>query len=92
MIILLVAYNIYVLVKVILAESPLGSAEVLGDVDGRTVAPQDELAVQAVGGKVAPDAPVRVLDEDPCFKPFLDQFLSEKVGIVLEISLVERDS
>ena len=92
MVVLLVSHDIDVRIEGILAESLLGSTEVLGDVNGSTVRALDNLPVQTVGSEVAPDRAIRIGDENSFLESFTDKFLAQKVGIMLVIYLVECDS
>ena len=63
MIILLITHNINVGIEIILCKTALGSAQILGHIDGGAVRTQQELTVEAVGSQVAPNAAVRILHE-----------------------------
>ena len=89
MVVLLVAHHIDMRVQMILGEAPLGSAEVLRDIDRSAVGTEHELAVQAVGSEVAPHGTVGVTDKSAILQALLYQLLTKKVGIMLVVNLVE---
>ena len=79
LVVLFVAHDIDVGIEVILGETALGGAEVLGDVDGSAVTAEHELAVQAVGREVAPHGTVGFAHEDAFIQTLLHQFLAEEI-------------
>ena len=92
MVVLLVAHHIYVTVEFVLCETLLCGAEVLRHINGGAVAAEQQFAVEAVGGEVAPHAAVGILHEDAHVEPLLHQALAQQIGVVLVIDLVEADS
>ena len=78
-------------IEAVLGKPSLGCSEVLGDVDGSAVRTEQELAVKAVGGEVAPDRAVGFTDENAHIQALLYQLLPEKISLALEINLVEGD-
>ena len=92
MIVLLIPYHIYVGIKIIFGESAFCSAKVLCHIDRRAIGTKQELAVEAIGCKVAPHASVGILDKNSTVKPLLYKFLSEQIGIMLIICPVKTDS
>ena len=89
MVVLLIADNINVAVKLVFGESPLGSSEVLGHIHRSSVAPEQEFSVKPVRGKVTPYGTVRILHEHAHIQSLLNQFLAEEICLGLEIRLVE---
>ncbi len=92
MIVLLVADDIDHLVDGIIAEAEFGCADVLGHVDRRSVAAEQQLVVEAVAGEVGPDGTVVLAVEHTFFKPFEHLLLAFEVGVGLVIYLVEVDA
>ncbi len=91
-VVLFVAYDVDVGVEFVFRETAFCGAQVLGHVNGRAVGAQQELAVEPVGGEVAPYAAVGILDEDTHVQAFLHQFLAEQIGVVFVIRAVEGDA
>ncbi len=92
MIVLLIPHHVHVGIQAIGLETPLGGTQILGDIDRCAIAAQHQLAVQAVGRKVAPDRTVGVLDENALREALLHQFLAQKIGLTLVVNLVEGDA
>ena len=76
----------------IFLETLLRGPEILGDIDGRAVGAQQQLAVEAVGGEVAPYRTVGVTLEHAHVEAALHELLAEQVGVMLVIGLVESDA
>ena len=83
MVVLLVAHHVEVGVELVFAEAALGRAEVLRDIDGSTVRTEEELSVEAVGGKITPHRAVGIALENAHIEALLHQLLAEQVGLVL---------
>ena len=91
-VVLLVADHVDMGVEAVFLEPLLGRAEVLGDIDRGAVGTQQQLAVEAVGGEVAPHGAVGVALEHAHVEAALHQFLAEQIGVVLIVCLVERNA
>ena len=92
MIVLLVADHINVRIQIEFGETALCGTQILRNINRSTVGTKQQLAVEPVGGKVAPDAAVRVLHEHSAVEPLLHEFLAQKVGLMLIVCLVEADA
>ena len=91
-VVLLITNDIHVGIQIVVGEAALGGAQVLGDIDGGSVSAENELAVQAVGGEVAPHGAVGIFHEGAHIQALLDQFLTQKVSIVLIVHLVKGNA
>ena len=92
MVILLIAHHIYVRIQLVFRESAFCGTEILGNIHRCTIGAEKQFAVKSVGGKVTPYRPVRIFYKDSHIQASLYEFLTEKISIVLIISLVEGDT
>jgi len=91
MVILFVTHDVDHRVEALLLETGEGGAEVLGHVDRRAVAPQQQFLVEAVFGQVDPDRVVLLAEEDALGEPLFDERLAQQVGLRFVVYLVEVD-
>ena len=91
MVILFVTHDVDHRVEALLLETGESGAEVLGHVDRRAVAPQQQFLVEAVFGQVDPDRVVLLAEEDALSEPLFDERLAQQVGLRFVVYLVEVD-
>ena len=89
MIVLLISHDIDMLVKAVFLKPLLCSTEILGDIYGCPVAPEEQLPVESVGSEVAPYRAVSLFFEDAHVQTFLHEGLAEKIGPGLVICPVK---
>ena len=80
------------LVEVIFWKTSLSCTEILGHIDWCSVASEKEFSVETVCRQVTPYGAVRIFYKNAHIQTFLNEFLSEKICVRLEICLVESDS
>ena len=88
-VVLLVTDHIDMGVEAVFLEPLLSGAEILGDIDRSSVGAKQQLAVEAVGGQVAPHRTVGITLEHALVESALHEFLAEQIGVMLIIGLVE---
>ena len=91
-VVLLITHDINHAVDGIVLVTQLGGTDVLGHIDRRAVAAQQQLVVQAVGSEVSPHAIVFLAVEDALLEALEHGVASHQIGVALVVDFVEGNT